>query len=450
MKWTSRLSYRLRTIGIIVAVFLFGLFALTPFAGKALTFKAEASGMWDPIPIPDPDPEPDPELDVTLFWFSDYADSQEYCQQLENHYSNLTVHWTYIPWDEQNRTFHNMVTSAEFNAPSDAYVILELRHDITSCFSSAGAEDIENLFGYWKEQNCKTMFISGTEELKFYYQRDFLDYVDIHINTDHFTAFMANLLYKVELFCDSPQISNVTFLLDAVLSEGIEDGYKSSWFFKEYLITFIRSVYREEISPGPKTNQQVLLDHNIKIVSHLGGDKYFDAVNGIEYDSSSDDSSFQELVYNDKIYAIGSTVNGYSYAYNWYERAKDIKRRIGIEDDYFEMYVYNEAGYRFYDDKVQMGGVGSGRIPTIIDDFINDRDLTKYDNWTGRCIVTFKDGNFGSGGWMIDLLALLGDSSLGEDPFLKFLTLWQCWLNDMPDGDTLSDVELAYGYSDGW
>lgn len=40
---------------------------------------------------------------------------------------------------------------------------------------------------------CKIMFICGTDETKFVYENEFLEYVDIHINTDTLTTFWKAL-----------------------------------------------------------------------------------------------------------------------------------------------------------------------------------------------------------------------------------------------------------------
>lgn len=115
---------------------------------------------------------------------------------------------------------------------------------------------------------CKIMFICGTDETKFVYENEFLEYVDIHINTDTLTTFLESIIYRWQENCGTTSVSDTTFILDKNFSNIIEPEFcdQNSWFLRYYFMPFIRHVYMDEIRNLRHTNYRVLRDNNIHIL----------------------------------------------------------------------------------------------------------------------------------------------------------------------------------------
>lgn len=380
-----------------------------------------------------------------LFWFSDNADSQTDFNQLVSAFPQIDMEMYYRPQDVFCNRFLTDFSAAQFSDVEDAYVIFELRSGINDWVSEDGCA-LYDVFEYFKGNNCKIMFICGTDELRFYKQNDFLDFVDIHINTDLLTTFLSNIFYNVQLDYGDTKIQNVTFFIDSYFSEGIEDGYLNCWFFKNYLMSFIRSVYREEIEFQFKKNYEILRENNIKIICNLADGTYYDAAYGRVRLSGVEELG--EYISNEWFYAIGSTRNGYIDSQEWYDFADDLTAYFGLGKS--KIYVYNEAQYPFYNSSVYTQGSGSGLLPQIMSDFIYGNSLTRYNNWAGRCEVTYKDVLQGEGGWMLCFGIPEQDSSFAElNPYLAFLDSWQIALStEIQDGHEISDDDYYNSYFD--
>lgn len=380
-----------------------------------------------------------------LFWFSDNSDSQADFNQLVLAFPQIDMEMYYKDTEEFYWNFINAFMANEFSDVEDAYVIFELYHGIENSLIG-NVSLLYNVFNCFKNNGCKIMFICGTEELKFYKQNDFLDFVDIHINTDLLTVFLSSLFYKVENDYGDTKFENVTFFIDTYFSEHVEEGYLSCWFFKDYLMRFIRSVYREEIEFQFKKNYEILRENNIKIICDLGNGTYFDAAYGTFSASNAEDLS--ERISNDRFYAIGHTKLGSTYSQGWYNLAEDLKTYFN--PSMAGIYVYNEAQYTFYDSSVYTQGSGLGLFSQIVSDFIYGYSLTGYDNWPGRCEVTHKDIDQSPSGWMYCFGIPAQDASFAEiNPYLAFLDAWQLVLSqDIEYGHEISDYDYYNNYFD--
>ncbi len=71
----------------------------------------------------------------------------------------------------------------------------------------------------------------------------------------------------------------------------------------------------------------------------------------------------------------------------------------------FPVYIYDAADYAFdeYGNSYVYTAGEATDIFDILSDFLNNEEMSVYDNWSGRCIVTHKAVSFGSDGWMQDL-----------------------------------------------
>ncbi len=434
---TNSTSKQKKSLTIIAVLLLSLAIFAAPFTGVTVA----KANVFDPI---GPD-EPTFEYDK-LYWFSDNSSSQTYFQQLVSAFPQINMQMYYKDYSVFYENFMIDFLSNEFSDVEDAYIIFELRNGIDSWVSIAECS-LYNVFENFKGNDCKIMFICGTDELRFYNQNDFLEFVDIHINTDLLTIFLSSIFYKVQSDYNDTKIQNATFFIDAYFSDNVQNGYLSCWFFKDYLLKFIRSVYREEIEFQGKKNYEILRENNIKIICDLGNGTYFDAAYGTFYANNAEDLS--ERISNDRFYAIGHTKLGNVYSQEWYNLAEDLKAYFN--PNMAGIYVYNEAHYTFYDGSVYTQGSGLGLFTRIVSDFICGYSLTGYDNWVGKCDVTHKDVPQGSGGWMYCFgLPDQNLTSFAEmNPYLAFLDAWQIVLStEVKDGHEISDYDYYNSYFD--
>lgn len=86
---------------------------------------------------------------------------------------------------------------------NNAYVIVEINKMIPgNTFSDTNEtwfNQLRDLFREMKSNGCNIMFVCGTEETLFEDCTDFLDYVDIHVNTDTFSLFLINIFLERNL-----------------------------------------------------------------------------------------------------------------------------------------------------------------------------------------------------------------------------------------------------------
>ena len=71
-------------------------------------------------------------------------------------------------------------------------------------------------------------------------------------------------------------------------------------------------------------------------------------------------------------------------------------------------------------------------------DFFNNEDLTDYNNWSGRCNITYKTIRSGENGWIRDL------AGEGESP----IAAWGIYTN--ADEDEEAPVYYPFNYGAGF
>lgn len=358
----------------------------------------------------EPVPAPDPDATSTVYYISDNPLSSTYRQMLLNSgvVSNCVLKYydTTVFMDSVSLLFYAGEVFADLH---DAYVIFEMnygfqREILESDQMPYVTSLLTALFSFLKQNNCEIMFICGTDEMCFRVNdyNSFLDYVDIHVNTDIWQLFIVNVFYIASEACSAEyQFYDTTFILDASLSKNMETQREENTFYQSILRTYLRPAYYSWVAahPGGSTIE-FLSDTNVKLFCHTGGKTFYDVL-GDEY-IHTEDQEFLNTIANDHIYAIGTTWSGESSAQEW------IRLMLGIRNDYrinFPIYVCNDNGvycteYEAID--VYLSGWVTGMTDVIID-FVSGADMTPYDNYFGRCDVTHKPLLQGADGWMRDL-----------------------------------------------
>mgnify|MGYP001153226242 CR=1 FL=1 len=257
-------------------------------------------------------------------------------------------------------------------------------------------DTLSDLFSSWRSDGCKVIFVNGVEEsrllgLDLDYDTspytEFLEYVDIHINTDIFTIFMDNIL---RIHFDYGPIDNFLFVLDESLGKDWLEFIKS-WVFEEYIFKYM--IMTDKYGMNEVTD---LFD-------------YFEKrnINFLFYDGSSLDSLYEatEFWNESNMCAIGTNRLGNEYAEQWLYDMIELRE---MKNENFAIYEYLypvwSEGISEYFDSVKMAW--HVRFPyldefwSIFDAVIRDGDLIVFDNWYGRSsTINFKP-LVGEGGWM--------------------------------------------------
>ena len=163
---------------------------------------------------------------LDLYYISDSSEPiydellEEICGEYEN---RMEINLTSLAIPAEN--FKNLFFETNFfldEINSDSLVILDIRNSIRPMPNDGDtwADSLLNFFQSVKDENCRTMFICETDETWFNDATDFLDYVDVHINTDLITPFMYNILKDMEDRED--RISDVSLIFDRGFSYAID------------------------------------------------------------------------------------------------------------------------------------------------------------------------------------------------------------------------------------
>ncbi len=253
-----------------------------------------------------------------------------------------------------------------------------------------------NLFSSWQGNSCKVIFVNGLEEARMLgldldYDTspytEFLEYVDIHINTDMFTLFMDNI-FRIQF--EYEPIDNFLFVLDKSFGEELIE-FIESWVFEEYIFKYM--IMTDKYGMNEVTD---LFD-------------YFEKrnINFLFYDGSSLNSLYDatEGWHEDNMCAIGTNMRGNEYAEQWLYDVAELRAMKGGNMEIYEyLYPVWSEGISEYFDSVKMAW--HVRFPyldefwSIFDAVIRDGDLIVFDNWYGRSsTINFKP-LVGEGGWM--------------------------------------------------
>ena len=354
-----------------------------------------------------------------LYYFTNRDDADSFYAQIILSAQNVDeFHFCRIV--PENTLFY-LATFCEY-VEADSLVIFELRTVLLDY-----CQYLKDIFADMKQNNCKIMFINGTDEaclldnnLDYYNcaNTEFLDYVDIHINLDIFTIFMDTILADTEI---DERIENTTFILDNslvgehIVQNNIFPDFIDDWYFRAannertgnldfYLLSYFYMLYEYTDTALAQTQlSQLLLNNGIKIFCHLQGDVYLNLLTG-QQTNISDSGNFFNDIENESILAIGTSWKGMEYIQDWLCALIDFQDSMAA---YFPIYFFNSQNYVlngfFAQNFFEAHGTAyfeTNILPDIIADFADDADLSGYNNWVGRCIVTHKPIYASAEGWL--------------------------------------------------
>ena len=256
-------------------------------------------------------------------------------------------------------------------------------------------DTLSDLFSSWRSDGCKVIFVNGVEEARLLgldldYDTspytEFLQYVDIHINTDMFTLFVDTIL---RIHFDYGPINNFLFVLDESFGKDwLEFIY--SWIFEDYIFKYMI------MTDGRRIEELGLFDY-----------LEYNNINFLFYDGNSLDSLIQatEEWTESNMCAIGTNGLGNAYAELWLSDMTDLRE---MKDENFAIYEFlypdwSEGVWSYYD-SVKMAWAAKlyylDEFWDIFDAVGFEEDLTVFDNWYGRSgVITYKPF-VGEDGWM--------------------------------------------------
>ena len=365
----------------------------------------------EPDPTNPVDPEPEDFAYDDVYFFTNRsnasaAGSKMYLELVLRYYGAFDFHFQiYDLFNQWGLSWSSLSVPVNDNS----VVIFEISGINSMCFQYNDAsgvllsglnDGLVSLFSGWKNDGCRIILLNDTEELRLLDENldydtspytEFLDFVDVHINTDFFTLFVDTILR--ESFEGGP-VSNFVFLLDVSLATDLDAFLSSSFMFVEYIYRYIIMTDAFELRRFGN------LQH------------YFEAnnVSFVFYDPSSD--SLLE-VYNflidcgmnqERICAIGSNGNGNPLAEQWLFDMVMLREMTALNFEIYQFCIGEVSrGIWFYNDRIKLAwsvdAVYLEDFWNIFDAVARDGDLSDFNNWYGRCDVTYKPF-VGEGGWM--------------------------------------------------
>lgn len=376
---------------------------------------AFASGNFDPVAPPYDDlPEPEDFAYHDVYYFTNRRDAltarNDLAAGLSSRYpGSFDFHYKYYGADNGFGMDFDLLPCVNANS----IIVFEIR-GISSMlpndsnekadFLSYLNDSLEYLFRGWQADGCRIIFLNDTEEARMLdlnldfstspYTK-FLEYADVHINTDFFTLFIDTILYNH--FGDFNPIGNFTFLMDTSFGTSVEE-FVGNWLFNEYLSKYM--LMTDHVGYFPYYHYRLHFDP-IDYLNEMG-------ISFIFYDANNDSlSDLGELLYEkseENLLAIGTSLIGNANAELWLEDVMQLREIIDCEFEAYE-YLFSDATDVIwsYEEDVKMAwsvdALSLEAFWSIFDALARDGELSGFNNWEGRCTVTYKPVGDGDG-WL--------------------------------------------------
>ncbi|MCH5165965.1 MAG: hypothetical protein J1G01_06150 [Clostridiales bacterium] len=359
-----------------------------------------------------------------VYYFTDYDGSYKlYNDLIKNHIVD-TINRYYWDYTQFQVNFLKEYDEGKFDELSNCYVIFEMRYGLKVEITGENnfVIKLRDFFRDLKVKGCQIMFICGTEEKLFAYSdehTEFLDFVDIHVNTDLMSLFLKSVLSRETQKYNGGEedvniLENCTILLDKHFAPDIDinddESALSCWSLKDRIFPYLAVTWNWPLYTS-EDYRDLLNAHKIKVLCHLDGNKFY-YVNKKQTVTMNDYAAFYNgYVKNDNIFALGGTWKDKQYAANWAKLMTDLRDTVksideGLynSDGFFPIYVYNTNGFwtQEYNNEYVFtsGAVNKDKLYCIAEDFLTGGDLTQYDNYIGRCVITHKLIGFSEDGWI--------------------------------------------------
>lgn len=229
-------------------------------------------------------------------------------------------------------------------------------------------------------------------------------YADIHVNSDVFFDFYMNVLYYACGCNFYNGLRDCTFVFDKGFSYGIEQNPFNNVFVSTIYKYLICSYTDDMFSDGfiPIQFTEVFARYKVNLLFNIGGDGFYDLVNDRSYclDDYNDYVILQELYGDTEFNIVGSS---------WPATEETVAEFFGSAGGLAEALGVSEINKFFYNPdnlNINITPYSTGELlpffedilASIVYDFIMGNDLTVYDNWEGRCDISYKP--YSPDGWL--------------------------------------------------
>lgn len=323
---------------------------------------------------------------TSLYYFSDFTESGNWFTTgfLHNFIQNSDIkHSEYYYWSDGDfwQQLYNKYYGDDIDI-SDAFVIVEARYGFSMEFIIPNGNDntspevqtvsiydiLNELFYELHEaKNCKIMFICGTDEARFETRNEdgewrnrFLQYVDIHINTDLFTVYLYSAVMAMEAKVQG-NWDGTTIVLDTSIGD--------SWFIYKRMVYYLFLANLDSGFISSFSDEDVLKKLGITFFFYKQM-TYFDPF----MPSFEDSDTYFEQKWS-------SASNGFVVA--------------GIQNPN-NYWLWNLEGYRSGETELYQFYAGMQIVDIELEHifytfiFEDTAALSQYDNWRGLCSVTYK------------------------------------------------------------
>ena len=349
--------------------------------------------------------------------------------------------------------FDNYVSTLSYSGIQNAYIIFELQTNLMNLGQGKTndsylaaietfCQNLKQMFSALKANNCKIMLVSNTEESMLYQTGDslnpnnalssFFNYVDVHVSLDLMSLLALGISQKIG------SASEYTFYMDV-----------NSNIFLQYMLNFLRYKFdlrdennqrltrKKDIYEALYNNQQAF----IYAQTPTPASKYqllgeYDET-GVSYTEYYLNELLDNPIFVGKVAAFClANTNNVPSSRDFLTDMNDLRDAYGQSFDYFinnansiplepivnleDIYSiwYNPSNFLSAD----ISPIQPINIGVMINDFLQNKSMAKYNNWLGRAAVNYKPISMGEDGWIeINMLA----AAYEEKEPVQWLTLWE-------------------------
>ncbi len=321
-------------------------------------------------------------------------------------------------------TFGNLSDLYSGNANADihdSYIIFDIRNhpDRTNFYVNGSLVDkLRAIFSTWQENENRILFICNADE-EIWTDEDhvdegerLLDYVDLHVDTDTFSFFVANVFFELMAVRGSNSLFNTTIILDASFSEDedLTDGPIDNWLYDNFIAPIVKDIHNYQLGNSLSVNTYFSA-HNIKLLYYVGNNTFTNIANSCIYniDDLGIENFYSQFAMNEYIITMGNTESGEQLTDEWIVfldglLAQNEDDEEGNTTVLNFMYSHNGTDVDLEETYIKWFGDREFLLQQewgfIVETFIYDRDTIMCDNWNGICYSTYKTIIVGEGGWL--------------------------------------------------